>query len=214
MEFNIPNNSKTNIIKVIGVGDYVPFFLTYTQYVLLLSTSLGLILYKLLTSQISITQKSIYSIFFIISSINIFMMQSKLGYLLYIFSIITTILFISKKHLTYKNTIATVITVLITISIAFHYSTNFKNKLVNMKAQTYDAFVHNKYSGATGIRLGIHAFSLPIIKENFLFGIGTMNHIEAIKLEIDNSNLTHLERKHLKHPFISNILTTPLLHSS
>lgn len=158
----------------------VPFMLSYTQYGSILAISLGIILYQILRNKnLNLYLKIFYIIFFISASIDIFLLASRIGYLLYFFIIATVMLFIYRDNI--KRALLSTIGIVLIIYIAtFSYSDMVRERSTQC-IQDIHLLSENNFSTSLGIRTGYYKYSIDIIKENLFFGLGTNDHIAALR---------------------------------
>ncbi len=161
-----------------GGGVNVPFMSSYTQYSTLLSISLGVLLYGIITIKQNIFLKLIYVLFFISASSNIFIIQSKLGYGLYSISIIIVAVLIILKHKKYWMVPLAFLLIIGGYSIAYNVSQIFHDRVNGFIYETKNAVDKQNYHTATGTRIGFNNYGFELIKNNFLFGVGTGDHVE------------------------------------
>lgn len=162
-----------------GMGS-VPFMESYTDYATALSIALGVIFYNLLSKYtLTIYQKSFYLFFFFTASLNIFIVASRIGYLLYAVAILSVLIFMYKKQFV-KILIAGTLLITFGYTLAYSVSDLFKQRTT---ALYHDAILlsNNDFSTSAGTRAGYYYYSIEIIKNNFLFGVGAGDHIPEIK---------------------------------
>lgn len=164
--------------------DNVPFMMNYTQYTTILSIAISFVLYQLLKNQVnSIFKKVIYGIFILSSSINLFILSSGTGYLLFFLSNITVLILVYKHH---------ILKLFLTITLIFpfvywigiNYSPIFQQKSTQIISDIKNFTYHNNFSTSQGVRLGYIFYSVDILKENFILGLGTGDHIDAVRKNI------------------------------
>lgn len=170
----------------------VPFMVSYTAYSISLSISASILLYLLLNAK----NKSGYlklalSLLFIGISIIIFLIASRLGYVLYAFSTAFTIMFVFHKHWL-KATLAIILFLGTTYFIAYANSPVFKNRFPAIIDETKNS-LNASYTSGEGMRIAYYLYSWEVIKNNPLFGVGTGDHIEEVfkvieKRETDAAN--------------------------
>ncbi|WP_373073759.1 O-antigen ligase family protein [Sulfurimonas sp.] len=161
-----------------GYGVNVPFMATFTQYSTVLSISLGILLYGIVTKKQKLWLKAIYILFFISASSNIFIIQSKLGYGLYAISILTVTAMIMIKYKKYYMLPVSLVLILGGYIIAYNTSSVFNKRLNGFFNQTEAAIEKKNYHTPTGVRVGFNVYGYEIIKENIVFGVGTGDHID------------------------------------
>jgi len=178
-------NMKFSFIHYTGFGANVPFFYTYSQYVLLLSLSLGLVLYKILSQQLTKISYVLYSVFFIVSTINIFILDSKLGYGLYLLSILTVLLYLARLNISKTKIIILSITIIISYIVAFNFSHTFSGRIHKILSDINIAYKEHIFKGSTGKRLAWNMYGFKVYLQHPLFGVGTFDHIDLVVKELE-----------------------------
>lgn len=180
----------------------VPFLLNHTTYGICLSFAMSIILYQLLTHQTKNVYTTVLLSFFLISAtINIFLIESRLGYILYAFNMLFTLLFVFRKKLLKTLSIATII-VSLGYSLAFHYSPFFKDRVIAMFNDAMNS-LDGSYSTPGGIRIGYYIYGWEVIKENPIFGVGTGDHISEVISVIDRQETNETNKNALYLNFTS-----------
>lgn len=198
--FNLPVSSFFGHIPLITLNTLhpnVPFMESYTTYSICLSLSMSIILYRLLTHQMKNPYTILlFSLFFITASINIFIVASRVGYILYATSILFTLLFVFRKHFA-KVVVLAVMLISIGYTLAFNYSPFFKDRVL----AAVDAFHHSFASNATyaneGLRIGYYIYGWEVIKEHPVFGVGTGDHMAEVIKVVDQKEPNPLNRQTL-----------------
>lgn len=194
MYFNVP----LHFVKITGYGNLVPFFYTYSQYVLLILIVVSVLFYRILKNDFqNIFIRTGHYLAFIFSSVLVFLLDSKLGYILF-FILVTTIFFSTKKHLFKIRYIAAaaVSTVLIG-ALAFKFSSTFEHRATNMYNQFHDAITKDKFTGSTGTRLAWNILGMKIFMQHPLLGVGGFNHIDLAVEKIKNLEISQEEKNWL-----------------
>jgi len=165
-----------------GMGN-VPFMQHYTQYATVLSITLGLILYNLLTDKESHIYKKVFlMLFFTSASFNIFIVASRIGYVLYTISIFTVIFFIYRKQFQ-KILLSGILLVTLGYTLAYNFSDLFRDRTAALYHDIV-AIPDGDFSTPNGTRAGYYFYGIDIIKNNFIFGVGSGDHIAEIKKSI------------------------------
>jgi len=180
-------------------GGNVPFMISYTQYSIVLSISLGVILYGIVTSTQNSLTKILYILFFISASANIFIIQSKLGYGLYAISIMTISILLIMKYKRYWVIPLFLVLIIGGYAVAYNTSSTFHNKVNVVFNSTKQAIDNENYSTSVGVRVGFHKYGYELILQNPLFGLGTGDHISDYMLyikdkESNESNYLTMQR--------------------
>lgn len=163
----------------------IPFMEMHTPYSAALSITLGLVLYNLLTlSEGNTYKKLFYLLFFTSASINIFIIDSRIGYILYSISILTVLFYIYKNKFLKVISIATFL-ISFSYLIAYTFSDTFKDRSLQA-SNDISLLSENNLQTSLGARTGYWIYGLEIIKKNFFGGVGTNDHIVAVKEVIMN----------------------------
>lgn len=176
-------------------GINVPFMLSYTQYAAVLSISMGLILYTLNNKHMNKYFKLLYTIFFVSASVNLFIIGSRIGYILYLISIATVLFSIYKNNLL-KASFLTLLLVSIGYTAAFKYGETFTERSAQI-VDNFQLIFDNDLSTDLGVRAGYYLYALQVFKYSPVFGVGTGDHIAVTEQQIlaaekDPKNLNEL----------------------
>ena len=169
------------------VVDPVPFVLSHTTYALYLGISVGLALFMALQQHHTKLLKLLYSIFFITATINIFIIASRLGFILYFTSISLVLIFIYKKNIK-KIFLIGIPLVLITYMLAYTYSPVFKQRITQTINNTQKVIENKNFGTSIGNRVGHWYYGLKVASNNFLFGVGDGDQIDLMKHKITAEN--------------------------
>jgi len=200
MSYNMLFHIKIPFIKLNGYSHNVPFMQAYTQYSVVLSIALGLILYKVFSEK-KLWMKLFYFIFLSSASINIFIIESKLGYGLYFLSIFTALVFILKKNFTYKKIVFVVLFVTAGYWMAYNYSSTFHNRINHFKHSIVSLYKSKNFGSSTGVRAYYYIQSFEMIRKDpkvLFFGYGTGDHIEEFKSFFSKHNIKY--KRKILHP--------------
>lgn len=163
--------------------DNVPFLMNYTQYSTIMSIVMGFLFYQMLTNTtLSIAMKSIYFLFLITASFNLFILGSRIGYILFFTSILIVLFLVYKKNIK-RIVVSAIVFILLGYSLAYMGSPLFRDRValgVNDIMQLTD----NNLSTSLGVRVGFFLYSFEIIKDNFIFGVGTGDHVYEVRTAI------------------------------
>jgi O-antigen ligase len=176
----------------------VPFVLSHTQYAVYLSIAMGIMLYVLLKEKHNKFIQAVYFLFFISASINIFIISSRLGFILYAVNIVFISIYIYRKEL-FKFIGIALSFLFIGYFLAYKYSPTFKNRLDQTINSFNKVLIHNNYHTSLGTRLGYWIYSCDIIKDNLLFGVGDGDHIKLVKENILRSDKNSSNTSALLH---------------
>lgn len=164
-------------------GENVPFMMNYTQYATVISIAMGFSFFMLISKNlISFLQKIFYSLVIILSAFNLLILNSLTGYFLLFFSTLIVSFIIYKKYIKNILLFGTCV-ILIVSSVAYIASPIFKNKITS-SIQTIKELSSNNFSTSIGVRIGFISYSMDIIKQHPIFGIGTGDHVYAVRENI------------------------------
>ncbi|MDD5385712.1 MAG: O-antigen ligase family protein [Sulfuricurvum sp.] len=182
--FDIPISLYFPFITLKPVHTNVPFMGNHTAYTICLSISISIILYKLLTHQVKNKYLFFtYLLFFTTASVNIFIIYSRLGYILYGINILFTLIFVYRKQFLKTIFIFTMITST-TYTLAFYYSPFFKDRTL-AAMNDFKSSLNASYNSPGGIRIGYYVYAWEVIKEHPIFGVGTGDHISEVIKVVD-----------------------------
>jgi O-antigen ligase len=169
------------------VHDPVPFALSHTTYALYLGISIGLMLFMSLSKHLTNTLRVIYFLFFITATINIFLIASRLGFLLYFTSIITILLYYYKNNIK-KIILLSILFFTVGYSVAYMNSPTFKQRVHQTIINTKKVIHNNDFSTSLGVRAGNWYFAGKIVYNNFFFGVGDGDQITEFKKLVIQEN--------------------------
>ncbi len=160
--------------------DPVPFALSHTTYALYLGLSIGLMLFMSLHSKTTNIIKKIYIFFFITASINIFLIASRFGFLLYSVSILVVLTVTYRKNIKKVLLIGILFTV-IGYSFAYTFSQTFHSRIDQTIKNTQLMIQDKNFGTSLGIRIGHWYYSFFIIKDHLFFGLGDGDQVTEFK---------------------------------
>lgn len=200
--------SNILVYEAQGINNPSPF-LNHSMYNVLLSIAVGIMLYNLLKNVNKFFVR-IVSIFFIVTaSINLVLVGGRIGYLAYIF-IIPIVLFLVYRNKIFKMILPiALLLVSLFFYFSYHNSSQFKLRINNVisdkeKLLSVD---QDKFNSSIGLRLGFWLYSIDVLKEDLFFGVGTGDHMDAVRLKL-NKEYDYIG-KIIEHPhneYLKNLL--------
>lgn len=154
-----------------------------THYGFMLAISSVLVLQRLITGKDNQFFKFIMLVFFIAVSINIFITGGRSGYILYVIFIVMLITLLFEK-ISFKSLIAVVVIAGSSFFLAYHASPVFKDRVTQTVVSVNSILVDSDYANSVGGRIGIVEVSLDLIRDNWMFGLGTGDQTKEIMNEI------------------------------
>ncbi|RXJ87161.1 O-antigen ligase [Arcobacter sp. CECT 8985] len=168
-------------------------FMHHSAHNVGLALVIAILLYNLLNKKNISTLVKVFSLIFMTTAtINMSFIASRTGYILYIFIILVVIILTFRKKI-FKVMASTIIILSIISTLAYNYS-NTVNYRVNQTIDSIEKIVNNdNYKTSVGLRIGFAKYSLDVIEENLLFGVGTGDHMDEVHAIIPK-----------KHEYIKN----------
>ena len=178
------------------VGDPTPFF-NHSHYSTGLAIVIALLIYNLLTIRSKIVYKVLGIMFIFSATINLFIIGGRTGYLIYLLLIPLTFYLLYKKNFL-KFLFPLLISIVIIFSIAYSFSPLFKAR-INYSMNTVSSLYNNPddLHSSLGVRIGLSKYAIEVIKKNFIFGVGTGDHVDEMHKIIPQK---HAYLKILSHP--------------
>ena len=186
------------IYQASGIDDPSPF-LHHSFYATSLAFVSSLLIYKLKTG-LTFFEK-IISLFFLISiTVNLFTVGGRIGYVLYIILILFTIIYMYKGKVLKPLIIAT-IAIASVFLLAYTFSPIATKRIEETKHITQQFLNGNmNYLDSLGSRVGFSYYSLKVIKENLLFGVGTGDYMDEVRKIIPEAPNNHFIKNIMEHP--------------
>jgi len=178
------------------ISDPSPFF-NHLDHNIGLAVMVSLLLFQLLNFKLSFIMKVFTLLFMISATINMTLIGSRTGYVLYIILVIITLLLTYRKNMIKAILIAMVL--LIPISYFAYTESSMVNNRVNITIESMQKIVNEKdYNNSIGLRLGFTKYSLEVIKNNPIIGVGTGDYMDTVYdvIPLEYSYLKDLKQPH------------------
>ena len=183
-------------------GEAIPF-LYKSDYGFFLLLGIGYSFLKLTQNTNLLFQKVFLLSFILTSSVDIFLIGSRTFMFLYIFAIFLLAIIVYKKQI-----IKILLFTLFAISLfAIMYTQNSKIKyqIDDIIKGFESSFYEKEYQNSSGIRFGLIEYSIPVIKDNIWFGVGTGDHVSEVVKRIKSSDDYEFE-KNDKYKYLLQVL--------
>jgi len=154
-------------------GDYGFFLITLLMYSL----------YRLISMPLTTRYKYFLLIFFLLGSVNIFIIGSKTSYFAYIIGISSVVL-MKSDFLSFKKVILFFLGIISIYFVAYYTIDNFHQRMDLTYESSKEAIEEKDFNTSAGARYGMVLYSIPVIKENWLFGVGTGDHAVEVRNRI------------------------------
>lgn len=161
----------------------VPFMESYTQYAIVLNLIAGILLHRFLISQ----SKLLLLLLFLLTSLNIFIIESRIGYALYFLTVFIVLFNFYKQHF-FKVCLYFSVVIMLVGSGAWIFSDSFQTRIY-LAIDDINKLAEDNLTTSLGARTGLYLFSYDMIKSNILFGVGTADHIENVMDRIVKSDM-------------------------
>lgn len=158
-------------------------FLYKSDYGFFLLVGVGYALFKLLIEKdLHNGYKIFLVLFLILATVNIFISGARTFMFLYVIGIAFIGFVVYKEEL--KKIILFLIAGGIIFFIAIGTSEVIKHQVYDIIDGIEKSFTSKDYDSSSGARVGMIVHSLPVIKENWIFGVGTGDHVVSVVEEI------------------------------
>lgn len=193
---------KIPLLTVNTIHPNVPFMVSYTAYSITLTLVANLMLYRLLIrSAENIYMPFLHTLIFIGTSATVFLVDSRLGYLLYGVSVLFTIAFAFRRHF-YRAAAASLLLMGTTYALLYSYSPSFERRVDTIVDDARNS-MNVSYSSAGGIRIGYYVHGWEVIRNNPIFGVGTGDHLAEVIDIINRFEKDPANRDALNYNYIS-----------
>ena len=179
--------------------DPTPFY-HHTHYGLLLAFTSGLLLYRAIAFHDNKYLRLLMFLFFATITVNIFITGGRMGYILYAIAMFSTLL-MHRTHVV-KTLLVTVAATVTIFYLAYQFSPTFHKRFDNTIHSLKSLDKPNSFNSSFGTRLGMAFYSLPSIKEHWLLGVGTGDHMPAMYEEVKKAKVPQdqfLQNIHFLH---------------
>lgn len=183
-------------------GEAIPF-LYKSDYGFFLLLGIGYSFLKLTQTINSSLQKMFLLSFILISSVDIFLIGSRTFMILYIFSIFLLTLIVYKKQI-FKVIFFTLAAICLFLTM-YTQNDKIKYQIDDIIEGLENSFYEKEYKNSSGVRFGLIEYSIPVIKDNLLFGVGTGDHIAEVVKQIQSSDDYIFEEK-IKYKYLLTVL--------
>ncbi|MGE4511236.1 MAG: O-antigen ligase family protein [Sulfurimonadaceae bacterium] len=145
---------------------------------------LGYSLFRLLTFKDTKILKLLFFIFFILESFNIFLTESKTSMLMYALMIFIVLAYVYRTKFLKISLLATSLIVFVYF-LAFNLTNSFEKQMQGIKHEITLALEDHYFNTSVGTRIGFALLGTEILKEHFLFGVGTADHIASMRSKME-----------------------------
>ncbi|MCD4668328.1 MAG: O-antigen ligase family protein, partial [Sulfurimonas sp.] len=123
----------------------------------------------------------------------LFINQSRTAQLSFFLTIVTIAIFYGYRHILNWKFLLSGLFIIISIIYIFNATGKYK-RFVNAYLEAEQVFVDNTYKGSFGVRMYFYVAGYEVIKDNFFFGIGPEDNIQALS-NIQRTDDNYTSRK-------------------
>jgi O-antigen ligase len=177
-------------------------FMHHIEYSIFLAFTALIVLGRAFAS-IQIKYKTMYSLFFITVTGNLFLTAGRTGQLAFIVGLLV-LAFVNFKNKFKAFLIFFVLSVGI-LGTAFNVSQTFHDRIINAKVNFINAVQNEAYCNSLGARVGAWIIATDIVKHNPLLGVGIIDNMHTFHRRIDekytNMKCLHVAFMHMHNQF-------------
>jgi len=161
-----------------GSPDNPTPFMNHLDYGLYLAFTSLLILSRLLYEK-SLKYRLFYLLFFISVTTNLFIVAGRVGYVAFIVSLM--VLFVHRFEHRLRALIVALGVLITILSLAYNFSTTFKNRLAQSIDNLEKIYYHQDYCTSWGTRIGALIVAKEIVMQEPLLGTGAIDHTDRLR---------------------------------
>jgi O-antigen ligase len=155
--------------------------------------------------------KMMYGVFFITVTMNIFINGGRTGYITFFIALgIVAFLNIKNKM---KASLVAIVIMIGTLFVAYNYSSTFQQRMDDSVVEIKE-INNNNLLTSVGQRIAMYQIGSEIIADNFLFGVGTGEEMDALKVDIDKNHSEFSaikQRRHFHNVFLHTAVQLGIL---
>ncbi|WP_419773901.1 O-antigen ligase family protein [Halarcobacter sp.] len=174
-------------------------FLAHGEHGVGISFVVGFLLYYILNFKNEEKFKKIIAfVGLVFALVNMSFIASRTGYMTLVVVIFITIVITYRENI--KLLLSSIFLVFIVCLSIYNFSETV-NQRVNVAITNFEKGIENKEyyeNGSTAQRIGLTIYSIEVIKENFLFGAGTGDHMDLLRAKIpdEEKRLREIAKPH------------------
>ena len=181
-------NLIPNILLIGGYEIYEAIGITATPFFNHLDHKIGIViavsflLYSILNINLNLSRRKILFFIFLIiyMTINIVILGGRTGYILFIIMLFTVFILTYKKNIM-KTISISILIIFSLISIIYTFSPIVKNESIQTQKALVRIIDNGDFNTSVGLRLGFTKYSLNVISENPILGVGTGDYMDEVR---------------------------------
>ncbi|MCT7544013.1 O-antigen ligase family protein [Aliarcobacter cryaerophilus] len=179
------------------ISDPSPFY-GHGIHNIFLAIVISILLYRIIVKEIDNIYIKIFSLLFITTAfINMSLIGGRIGYLA-IFILVFLVLILSYKKQIKKIIFISSLLILAMIVYLYNFSNQFEKRLGDTKSDIENIIKNDNYNSSIGLRIITSKYSLEVLKENPLLGVGTGDAMNEIYKLAENKH--HYIKTYMPHP--------------
>lgn len=181
-------NLIPNILLIGGFEIYeaqgisaTPFF-NHLDHKIGIAIATSFLLYSILNINSNLSRRKILFFIFLIiyMTINIVILGGRTGYILFIIMLFTVFILTYKKNIM-KTISISILIIFSLISIIYSFSPIVKNESIQTQKALVRIIDNGDFNTSVGLRLGFTKYSLNVISENPILGVGTGDYMDEVR---------------------------------
>ena len=212
MYFDLPMSFEISNLQASSLNP-TPIF-NHLHYGFMLSVMACLSLLKIYYGDDSCNKKWFFFLFFLSSTINVFIITGRTGYILYAALLSSLVFFLYRRKLLVGLSIFIPFLLLVYV-LAFNFSDAFHQRTSKTTQSIQRIIAKHDYDSSLGYRAAMYISSVQVLKGSWLTGLGTGDHLKAVVCQMNNDfpDIKHFIST-LQHPhneYLSAILQFGLI---
>jgi O-antigen ligase len=181
-----------------------PFF-NHIKHNYGLALVIAFLLYQYLNKKSLPLSVKLFSIIFMTTAtINMSFVAGRTGYVIFLILIFLVFLLSYPKKILKALAVSSIL-IAVLVYFGYNHSSTIKHR-VDQTISSYNKIVHeDDYKSSIGYRLGFAKYSLEVIMENPLFGVGTGDFMDEVRIVIPNKHSYLADEDRLARPHNNHI---------
>lgn len=170
---------KSTLYQAVSQLDPSPFLL-HMHYAVTLSIVVAFLFFRLLHKKNSFKVKFIYTFFLLSATLNLSLIGGRSGYITFVILLLSVVLLEYRKK-AFVPLVGIFLFISLVATLAYNFSPMFKERIDYSKESIHTIYNNPKdLNTSMGQRIGLWRYSSDVIKDNFIFGVGTGDQMDAI----------------------------------
>jgi len=188
---------RITLYEAVSQLDPSPFLL-HMHYAVTLSIVVTFLFFQLLHKKNPLWIKLAYSFFMLSATLNLSLIGGRSGYITFVVLLLAAVLLEYRKK-AFIPLLGIFLFISLVASLAYNFSPMFKERIDYSKESIITIYNNPKdLNTSMGQRIGLWRYSKDVINDNFIFGVGTGDQMDAIRdlMTIEDEMLKHFHHQH------------------